>query len=890
MRWWQFAQRDRDLERELQSDLELEEDEQRQNGLSPEEARYAARRALGNVPTIRGQTHEAWGVLKLEQAVHDLRYAWRALTRNPAFTTLAVITLAVGIGATCAIFSVINGVVLKPLPYPHPEELLDVRLKLPDVSASQWCVTVADYLTYREQGRSFRNIGAYDLGTNATGYSVNVTGIGTPEHVPALRVSYDLLSVLQVGPHIGRSFTREDEQPGSADTVILSYGYWRKHFGGDGSLVGKTLTVDGTPRVVIGILPQSFRFLDKRTVAMLIPLRVDRGSIRLGNCNYAAIARLKPGATVNEANRDVARMIPITIRSFPPYPGMSRQDFEQLRLAPAIQPLKQAIVGNVKQVLWVLMGGISLVLLIACANVANLLLLRGERRQQELTIRTALGASRARIAAGVFSESVVVGMLGGSLGVGLAYCATRTVIAFAPAGLPRIDEIGLDGAVVVFATCVSLVASLLFGCVPVFKFAGGSLSSRLREGGRSTTGSLRRHRSQALLVVVQVALALVLLVSSGLMIRTFVALSSVAPGFSSAAELQTFRIFIPDNQVRESLRVLGIEKEIADKIKALPGVSAVSMAENLPISDSNYFDKFFVKGHLYPRNTPPLSPYKYTAPGFFNTIGTPILAGRDFRWNDIYGKIPVIIVSEKFARTYWKDPREAVRKQVGDGPNGTWRQIVGVVGNIHEDGVDKEAPASLYFPILTSYGKVDYVSRDVAFAVRSRNAGSESLINGMRKAVSSVDPNLPLAEVRTLEYYYMRSMARTSFTLVMLCLAGGMALLLGVVGLYGVITYSVSQRTQELGIRMALGAQRSDVVTMIVGQGALLAAIGAAIGLATAFGLSKFLSSFLYGVKPSDPLTFASVAMLLMLVAVLASCVPARRASRVDPLVALRYE
>lgn len=716
MRWWQVNKRHDDLERELQSDLELEEEEQRENGLSAQEAHYAARRALGNIPVIQEYTHDAWGLLIFERIAQDLRFAWRILARSPGFAALAILTLAVGVGATSAIFSVVNGVVLKPLPYPHSDQLVDVKLKLPDITPNNWGVSMADYVTYREQSRTFQNIAVYDMGTNANGYSVNVTGVGRPEHVSALRVTNNLLPVLGIVPLIGRAFNREDDQPTSPDTVILTYGYWRSKFGGDTSLLGRALTIDGTARVVIGVLPQDFRFLDKKLPAMLLPLKFYRATLRLGNYAYGAIARLKRGSTMAEANRDVARMIPITIRSFPPFPGTSRKDFEELRLAPEVQPLKQAIVGNVNEVLWVLMGGISLVLLIACANVANLLLLRAEGRQQELTIRTALGANRARVAAELLSESLIIGMFGAVLGLGLAYCALRLLIAIAPAGLPRLSEVGMDGKVVVFTIAVSLASSLLFGCVPVLKFASGSIGTRLREGGRSTSGSRGRRRSQALLVVVQVALALVLLVSSGLMIRTFRALNSVAPGFSSPSEVQTFRIYIPETQVKDSVRVVRIQKEIVDRIEALPGVAAVATAENLPMNDGSYSDKLFVKGHVYPRNIIPLTSYKYTAPGFFKTIGTPALAGRDFNWNDIYNKIPVVTVSERFARTYWNNSSDAVGKQIGDGPNGTWRQIVGVVGNIHADGVDKEPPALIYFPILTAYGQVEYVSRNVVFA------------------------------------------------------------------------------------------------------------------------------------------------------------------------------
>jgi predicted permease len=552
--------------------------------------------------------------------------------------------------------------------------------------------------------------------------------------------------------------------------------------------------------------------------------------------------------------------------------------------------LKQEVVGNVDRVLWVLMGGIGLVLLIACANVANLLLLRAEGRQQELAIRAALGASRGRIAAELFFEGLILAGLGGLSGLGLAYGALRILVAMAPTGLPRLNEIGIDGRIVLFTLVVSLAASLLFGSVPVFKYAGAGLGMRLREGGRSVSESRERHRSRGLLVIVQVALAVVLLVSSGLMIRTFRALTRVDPGFTTPSEVQTFRVYIPETQVKDPTRVVRIQEEISHRIGALPGVSAVGISENLPMNGGGYLNEIFVPGHVYDSNKILLYPDEYVAPGAFKTLGTPLIAGHDFTWSDIYNRVPMVIVSEKFAREYWHDPSSALGKQVGDGRDGAWRQVIGVVRDVHQDGVDKEAPASIYFPILTGYGKVDYVSRNVAFAIRSPRAGSAGLMNEMQRAVWSVDPNLPLAEVLTLDYYYMRSMARTSFTLVMLSLAGGMALSLGMIGLYGVIAYSVSQRTHELGIRMALGAQKRDVLKLVLTQGMSLTLIGMGIGIAGAFVLTHFLSSMLYGVKPNDLPTLVTVSLLLLAVTFFASYIPARRAAKVDPMTALRYE
>jgi predicted permease len=881
---------DERLGEEMEEHLALLTEENMRAGMTAAEARRQARLQFGAVEAIREGYHAEEGLPLLENLLHDTRFALRILGKSPAFTVVAVLTLALGIGATTAIFSVVNGIVLKPLPYSDPERLIEVRLKNPDLHVSNWGLSRADYLIFREQSRTFEDIALYDLGTNASGYSVNVAGIGQPEHVAALSVTDGLLPILGVEPLFGRSFTRTDDQPDSQDTAILSYSYWRSKFGGDRSVLGRTIDVDGKPRVIIGVLPQRFSFLDKTNLAMLLPMKLNRAEAHLGDYALGAIARLKPGVTLAEASADIARMIPIVFRSIPPPPCCSVKTFEDLRLEPNLQPLKQEVIGNVDRVLWVLMGGIGLVLLIACANVANLLLLRAEGRQQELAIRAALGASRGRIAAELFFEGLILAGLGGLSGLGLAYGALRILVAMAPTGLPRLNEIGIDGRIVLFTLVVSLAASLLFGSVPVFKYAGAGLGMRLREGGRSVSESRERHRSRGLLVIVQIALAVVLLVSSGLMIRTFRALTRVDPGFTTPSEVQTFRVYIPETQVKDPTRVVRIQEEISHRIGALPGVSAVGISENLPMNGGGYLNEIFVPGHVYDSNKILLYPDEYVAPGAFKTLGTPLIAGHDFTWSDIYNRVPMVIVSEKFAREYWHDPSSALGKQVGDGPNGAWRQVIGVVRDVHQDGVDKEAPASIYFPILTGYGKVDYVSRNVAFAIRSPRAGSAGLMNEVQRAVWSVDPNLPLAEALTLDYYYMRSMARTSFTLVMLSLAGGMALSLGMIGLYGVIAYSVSQRTHELGIRMALGAQKRDVLKLVLTQGMSLTLIGMGIGIAGAFVLTHFLSSMLYGVKPNDLPTLVTVSLLLLAVTFFASYIPARRAAKVDPMTALRYE
>jgi predicted permease len=531
------------------------------------------------------------------------------------------------------------------------------------------------------------------------------------------------------------------------------------------------------------------------------------------------------------------------------------------------------------------MGGIGLVLLIACANVASLLLVRIEGRQQELAIRAALGGSRGRIAGSLLLESLILAAIGGGLGLLFAYGGLRLLIALAPSQLPRLNEIGIDGLVLLFTVGVTIVAGLLFGLMPALRYAGGRAGTGLRETSRSVSASRKRHRARNALVVVQVGLALVLLVSSGLMIRTFQALMHVQPGFTAPAQVQTFHVHFPPEMIKAPERLLRLDHAILDKIAAIPGVSSADFSGAVPMDAGAESDPVLVKDHMQQGQLPPARRSFWVSPSFFNTMGIPLLAGRDLAWDDIVNKRPVALVSENLAREYWQNPSDALGKQIGGSPK-AWRQIVGVVGNVHDDGTGQEAPATVYWPITDA----DVFLDSPAFALRSTRAGTESLMNEVRQAVSSVDPDLPLYQVHTLDYYYTKSMARTSFTLVMLALAGGMALLLGIVGLYGVIAYSVSQRTHEIGIRMALGAQRRDVLKLVVNGGMGLTLMGVGIGVAGALVLTRFLSSFLYGVKPTDPLTFIVVSLVLTGVALLACYIPARRATKADPVIALRYE
>jgi predicted permease len=819
----------------------------------------------------------------------QLKQVLRRLIRAPLFTAITLITLAVGVGANTVIFSVVEGILLKPLPYPHAEQLIGVWHTAPGIGLTELNISPSIYFIDREQNTTLQDIGAY------SGDSLDVTGAGKPEHVPGLDVTDGALPILGAAPVLGRLFTRRDDSAGAPQTVVLSYGYWQRKFGGAPSVIGRSITVGGKPREIIGVLPKGFHFLDQQDAAIFVPYQWDRNNTKLGNFSERALARLKPGVTMDQASADMARLLPVVLRSFPAPEGFSISLFEKARFSPNLRPLKQDVVGDVGNVLWVLMGSIILVLLVACANVANLLLVRVEGRRQELAIRSALGAGWGRIAAELLFESIVLGVAGSLIGLALAYGALRVLVAVAPTGLPRIHEIGIDLPVLLFTLVLSLLTSLLIALIPMIKYAGATAQSGLREGGRALSQSRERHRARKALVVLQVALALVLLICSGLMIRTFRALMHVSPGFTAPDQVLAFRFYIPEAQIPDAQaeRVVRMDQQILDKLAAIPGVTSVAFSTAVPMDGNSSNDVMFAQDHAYgDGELPPIRRFKFISPGLFSTLGTQMLAGRDFTWTDTYQKRPVTVISENFARQYWHDANGALGKRVRVGTTDDWREIVGVVQDIHDDGVDKAASSSAYWPVMMDNfeGEKQTLRRNLAFVVRSPRAGSRSFLNEVQEQVWSIDPDVPLAEVSTLGTLYTKSMARTSFTLVMLCVAGGMALLLGIVGIYGVISYSVSQRTREIGIRMALGAQRERLIAMFVRQGLRLTLIGAGCGLVTAFLTMRLMSSLLFHVSPVDPVTYLSITIAVIAVAYLACYLPSRRAATVEPMHALRNE
>jgi predicted permease len=816
-------------------------------------------------------------------------HALRRLARAPLFTAITLITLSVGIGANTVVFSVVEGVLLKPLVYPHSDQLIGIGHTAPGIGLKEIDMAPFLYFTYREQNTSFEDIGLY------RGDSLSVTGVGQPEHVPGLDVTDATLSLLGVKPAIGRLFTRQDDLPASQKTVVLTYGYWQRKFGGNASAIGRSLTINGTAYEVIGILPRDFRFLEDWDSEVIIPMQLDRSETRLGNFSSLALARLKPGVTLNQASADIARLMPVAVHSFPAPEGFSAALFEKAKIEPNLRLLKKDVIGDVGNVLWVLMGSIVMVLLVACANIANLLLVRVEGRRQELAIRSALGAGRAKITAGLLFESLILGLSGSVIGLVLAFGTLRLLVALAPTGLPRLHQIGIDIPVLLFTLGIALFVSLVIGMIPVAKYTGGQLSTGLREGGRAFSQSRERHRARKALVVVQVALALVLLICSGLMIRTFRALMHISPGFSDAASLQLFRIYVPATTVPDTQneRVVRMEQAIADKLASIPGVSSVAFSTAMPMDRHGSNDPIFAQDRTYKEGElPPIRRFTFVSPGFFSTLGTPLVAGRDLSWPEVFEKRPVAIVSENLAREYWKEPAYALGKRIRVGTTDDWREIIGVARDVYVDGVNQRPPTTVYWPPIMDHfeGQKETVRRDVSFAIRSPRAGSAAFTNEVQQAVWSVNSDLPLAETSTLGDLYTKSMARTSFTLIMLCVAGCMALLLGIVGIYGVISYAVSQRTREIGIRMALGAQREALTSMFVKQGLALTALGIAFGLGVAFVSMRFMSSLLFNVSPMDPWTYTLTAACVVAIAWLACYLPSRRAAVVNPVNALRSE
>jgi predicted permease len=865
-----------EIREEMNVHLDLRARDFERQGLPPREARRAAERAFGNLALLQDRGYDVRGAGLAERIAQDVRQAARALRKQPAFSALAALTLALGIGATTAIFSVVYGVLLKPLPFHEADRLVDLNHRAPGFGVSGPVMQgPAIYFTYRDNGRVFEDVGLSTVGR------VSLMRNGAPEQVQALRVTDGLLPLLRVQPALGRLFQKEDDVPDAPLRVLLTWGGWQRTFGGDKNVVGRSLVIDTRPHEIIGVLPASFKYLNANP-EVILPFRLNRATTFPGGFGNQGVARLKPNTTLAQARDDVARMIPLIPEQFPLPPGMTRQMWDDIGLAPYVRPLAATVIGDMGRPLWILLASVSFVLVMAWTNVANLLLVRAEGRQHEFAVRGALGASGGRIATALLSETLMLGLAGAALGGLFAQAGIVLLHRIAPVALPRVDEIGIDGVVLLATLAMTVVTSLVFGLIPVLRFREFNVEE-LKETGRSTD-TPGRHRTRSALVVAQVAFALVLLIISGLMARTFVAMRQVQPGFVRSAEVQTFSIALPATLIRDPREATRTYEAIAERLQQVPGVMAVGLSNAIALDGVFGGAPIFVEDRPV-SGTAPMRRAKGIGPGYFETMGNPVVAGRSLAWSDIHQLGSVMIVSENFAREYWGEPAKALGKRIGGVP-GEWSEIIGVVGNEWSDGLNHPPPPTVYMPMADRQGQ----SRNMSYVVRSSRVGASGFLRELQQAVWSINPNVPLGNVRTLDQILARSMAQTSFAMVMLVIAASVALLLSAVGLYGVVAYIAAERTYEVGIRMALGAQRGDVVGLFVRQGVVLTLTGLVLGMSAAVLVTPIMSALLYGVGPTDPVTYAGVSIGLAAVTLLATYLPARRASGVAPVMALRSQ
>jgi len=891
-RLFRRGRRYEDLSVSIQEHIGERVDELMDEGMARRQAEQTARREFGNVALIQERSREEWQWAAWERMAVDLKFVMRRLRKSPGFAVTVLLTLAIGIGANTAVFSVLNSVLLRPLPYPDPQELVSLHLNAPGAPGlaefrSELRLSASMYLTFATHNRAFQSLGIWGPGT------ASITGLAQPEQVNTAQISGGVLETLNVPAVAGQWLTPADQDAHGLGRVMLSYGYWQRRFGGDPGVVGRSIAVNSQQRVIAGVMPRGFKVVNY-DFDLLVPLALDPVNESLAGFAYHGIARLRPGVSISQANADVASLLNVWMDSWTNGPGSEWHWYARWKITPALEPLKDTVVGSINSVLWVIMGTIGVVMLIACTNVSNLLLVRADARQQELAIRSALGAGRWRIARELLLESVTLGLLGGAAGVAVAYAGLRLLTAIGPGNLPRLSEISLDGRSVAFTLILSVFSGLLFGAIPVARYAASRQRTILPGTARTSSVSRERQRGRNLLVMAQVAMAVVLLVGAVLMIRTFNAMRSVDPGFSGPASLQVMRLSIPETLVRDPQAVMRMQNNILDKLAAIPGVSSTGFAASVPMSGAEpAWNNIYIEGKNYADDNAPMRLFNFVSPGYFHTAGTRILAGRDFTWAEVYDMRPIGIVSEGLARELWGSPQEAIGKHFREWESMPWHEVVGVVQDVRENGVDQVSPATVYWPPIMQgiYGPGTFdARRTVYFAVRTPRAGAQSLLSDMQQAVWSVNSSVPVTDVSTMQDILGDSMARTSFTLVMLAIAGSMALALGIIGIYGVISYTVSQRTREIGIRLALGAQRRELRWMFVRSALVLTAIGVGVGVGAAAGLTQMMKSLLFGISPLDPRTYAAVPLVLAVAAVLASYLPARRAAAVDPVVALRAE
>ena len=817
--------------------------------------------------------------------VQDARLGLRHSLRKPGFLATAVFTLALGVGANTAMFSVVYGVLLKPLPFDQPDRLLSVRSSAPGIGWSRAVLAAAQYFTYREENRTFEDIAVFQL-TPAT-----VTGDGEPDQVPALMVTDGFLPLLRVTPIVGRRFTRADDAPGSPRRAILSYGFWQRRFGGRADILGHSMTVNGAPCEIVGVLPRTFSFLETGP-AVLMTLGFDRANTTIKNFSFPGIARLKPGVTIEQATRDVGADDP--------------DDFAEVRPGQRARPVvvrrradgagRAASVGGRDRQRRARAVG-------ADGHDRHGVPDRGRERREPVPRAGRRPSARVRGAGGAWRRTLAdrastahrsaADQRGRRRGGRRPCRATiRLVRATAPSALPRVEDIALDPIVLAFATVMSLAAGLLFGLLPAARLATPRVGN-LNDGGRRSSDGRSRQRMRSALVVAEIALALVLLIASGLMVRTFSALRHADAGFRGGGELLTMDVSLPRASAPTPEGTLRRHEEIIERLKQVPGVRSVGLTSSVTMDGQGMSNPLIVEGFPVLEGQAVQSRrMKWISPGYFETMETRIVAGRAFTWPEVYAFAPVVVLNERLARAYWTTPAEAVGKRVRESAISPWREVVGVVADERQDGVAQDAPPIMYWPCMvkTFFGGQPFAQRSLTYIVRSPRTGDPGFLDEVRRAVRSVDSGLPLARVRTVEQIAATSMAQTSFAMVMLAIAAAVSLLLGVVGVYGVVSYVAAQRTREIGIRMALGAAPGDVAALCARHGLLLAAAGLLLGVGGAAGLSNVLSTMLFGVKATDPITYAGGAVLLGAVTTAASYLPSRRAAKMPPVAALQSD
>lgn len=804
-----------------------------------------------------------------------LRHGLRGLLKNPGFTAIAILTLGLGIGANTAVFSLVSAILIHPLPYPEAERLVGLWHTAPGVGFPIVEQSDATYLNYRDHARSFE-----DTALLTTGFR-NLTDGGEPERIEVAFATASLFTVLRAEPSQGRAFTGDEDLPGAEPVAVLSHSLWARRFGADPSVVGRTIHLNGVATRIVGVMAPSFVF-PEASIQLWLPMQLDRARYSDTSFSYNGIGRLRPGVSLSEA---VAEMAPILARITENFPGDLTQDMlKQAGLAPVVHPLKQDVVGEVETPLWILLGTVGFVLLVASANVANLFLVRADGRHREVAVRVALGADRGDIARFFLSESLMLGLAGAVLGLALAFASVSLFMGYGAMDLPRLEEVRLDSRVLLFNGAISALAGLLFGLVPLLRNGSTAPAAGLNEIGRGLTAGPRRLSARALLVTAQVAFALVLLVGAGLMARSFWRLRSVEPGFDPGSTL-TFALSLPESQYAGEGDVVRFVERLTERIAAVPGVVAAATTSRLPLSGSYDNNGIFVEDFPPPEGQiPPVHPTRYVSPDYFRALSIPLIEGRGFEWSDREKGFRAAIVSAAFAEKYWPG-RSPLGKRVRSFDAEELSEIVGVVGSAHDEGLDKGPTATIYFPV----GTPGSLRRPLQVSVRTR-AEPESLFPAVREEIRSLDGDLPIASVATLEQILARSTARTTITMVLLGSSAAAALLLGSIGIYGVVSYVVSQRRNEIGIRMALGAGGREVERMFLLSGLKTATAGTALGLVGSLALTRVLGSLLFEVRPFDPATYAAGAAVILSIAVLASALPARRASRVDPVVALRGE